>query len=125
MFVYLLNNLKLIGVLLAMYIVSFGVNILFGIYYNTKSIKEQFSKEKLIEGLTKGIIILIGGLLITISISMLPSLVESLGITVEDGLFEGVSVAGVAGVLLTMTIRYLKDAITKFYAILYNKKDGE
>lgn len=125
MFVYLLNNLKLIGVLLAMYIVSFGVNILFGIYYNTKSVKEQFSKEKLIEGLTKGAIVLIGGLLITTSISMLPSLVESLGITVEDGLFEGVSIAGVAGVLLTMTIRYLKDAITKFYAILYNKKDGE
>lgn len=125
MFVYLLNNIKLIGVLLAMYIVSFGVNVLFGIYYNTKSIKEQFSKEKLIEGLTKGAIVLIGGLLITTSISMLPSLVESLGITVEDGLFEGVSIAGVAGVLLTMTIRYLKDAITKFYAILYNKKEEE
>lgn len=125
MFVYLLNNVKLIGVLLAMYIVSFGVNVLFGIYYNTKSIKEQFSKEKLIEGLTKGAIVLIGGLLITTSISMLPSLVESLGITVEDGLFEGVSIAGVAGVLLTMTIRYLKDAIAKFYAILYNKKEEE
>lgn len=125
MFVYLLNNIKLIGVLLAMYIVSFGVNVLFGVYYNTKSIKEQFSKEKLIEGLTKGAIVLIGGLLITTSISMLPSLVESLGITVEDGLFEGVSIAGVAGVLLTMTIRYLKDAITKFYAILYNKKEEE
>ncbi len=125
MFVYLLNNIKLIGVLLAMYIVSFGVNVLFGVYYNTKSIKEQFSKEKLIEGLTKGAIVLIGGLLITTSISMLPSLVESLGITVEDGLFEGVSIAGIAGVLLTMTIRYLKDAITKFYAILYNKKEEE
>ena len=125
MFVYLLNNIKLIGVLLAMYSVSFGVNVLFGVYYNTKSIKEQFSKEKLIEGLTKGAIVLIGGLLITTSISMLPSLVESLGITVEDGLFEGVSIAGVAGVLLTMTIRYLKDAITKFYAILYNKKEEE
>lgn len=123
MFSYLIGNLKMIAILMAMYIVSFGVNTLFGVYYNVNAIKEQFSKEKFLSGAAKGAIILVGSALMVVVVSLLPSLIEAFGITVETELFEDISIAGIAGILLTMIARYLKDAFTKFYNILY--KGGE
>ena len=59
----LLNNLQLMGILIAMYVGAFGANTLLGIYSNLAQAKEQFSKEKLIQGLIRGAIVLIGALL--------------------------------------------------------------
>lgn len=125
MFSYLIENLKMIAILMAMYIVSFGVNTLFGVYYNVNAIKEQFSKEKFLSGAAKGAIILVGSALMVVVVSLLPSLIEAFGITMETDLFEDISIAGIAGILLTMTARYLKDAFTKFYNILYKGVDAE
>lgn len=118
----LLNNLQLMGILIAMYVGAFGANTLLGIYSNLAQAKEQFSKEKLIQGLIKGVIVLIGSLAITVIISLLPDTLTALGITVEDGMFEGISMVAIAGVMVTTILRYLKDAMSKFYAILYGEK---
>lgn len=118
----LLNNLQLMGILIAMYVGAFGANTLLGIYSNLAQAKEQFSKEKLIQGLIKGVIVLIGSLAITIIISLLPDTLTTLGISVEDGMLEGISMVAIAGVMVTTILRYLKDAMSKFYAILYGEK---
>lgn len=118
----LLNNLQLMGILIAMYVGAFGANTLLGIYSNLAQAKEQFSKEKLIQGLIKGVIVLIGSLAITVIISLLPDTLTALGITIEDGMLEGISMVAVAGVMVTTILRYLKDAMSKFYAILYGEK---
>lgn len=121
----LLNNLQLMGILIAMYVGAFGANTLLGIYSNLAQAKEQFSKEKLIQGLIKGVIVLIGSLAITVIISLLPDTLTALGITVEDGMLEGISMVAIAGVMVTTILRYLKDAMSKFYAILYGEKEED
>ena len=80
----LLNNLQLMGILIAMYVGAFGANTLLGIYSNLAQAKEQFSKEKLIQGLIRGAIVLVGSLLITVIISLLPDTLTALGISVEE-----------------------------------------
>lgn len=118
MFDLLIQNLQIIGILILAYLGSLGVNTLLGLYNNLHSLKEDFSKEKLFGGLLRGGIILVGGLVITIIISLLPGLLSQFGITTSTDLFENISVVAMAGVLVSTIVRYLGDALKKFYAIL-------
>lgn len=118
MFDVLLQNLQLISILICAFLGAFGINVLLGIYYNLSAIKESFSREKLITGLIRGGIILVSGLAITVIISLLPEILSSFGINADSGLFENISVVAMAGVLASTIVRYLSDALKKFYAIL-------
>ncbi len=118
MFATLLQNIELVTILIVAYLMALGTNTLLGIYYNLKSLKENFSKEKLITGLIRGGIILISALLITTIISLLPEILNLFGITAPEELFENVSVIAMATVLTSTVVRYLTDAFKKFYAIL-------
>lgn len=125
MFDFLICNFKMIGALLLMYIFSFGANTILGMYYNVKGAKEDFSKEKLLLGVEKGAIVLVSMALIIVVLSVLPQVVESFGLTVEEETFSGISALGMATVMVSVDIYYLKDAIAKLYAILYGKKEDE
>lgn len=119
----LLNNLELIGILILMYVGAAGANILLGMYNNISNLKERFSKEKLIAGLTRCGIVLVGSLLITVIISLLPDILKALGVQTDANLFDGISIVAIAGVLSSVIVRYLKDAVSKFYSILYGKSE--
>ena len=125
MFETLVSNFKLIGILMAMYIGSFGANVILGIYSNIAVAKEEFSKEKLVQGLVRGLIVLLGCFAITCIISLLPDMVSALGVTIEDGALEGISITAMSGIIVSMIFRYLKDALQKFYTILYGEVKGE
>lgn len=118
MFEMLLSNLLLIGILVLMYLGSLALNTLFGTYYSISNLKENFSKEKMISGLTKGGIILVGALGITVLISLLPEILVAFGIAAEASLIEGISIAAIAGVMGSTILKYLSDALQKFYSIL-------
>ena len=125
MFEVLLQNLQLIGILVLIYLGSLGINTILGIYYNLKTVKEVFSKEKLLAGLTRGGIILLGGIVITVIISLLPVVLKNFCITADNQLFENISIVSMVGILVSTIIRYLKEALEKFYSILGFKKEEE
>ena len=123
MFSTLLNNLALVSILVIMYLASMLTNTVLGLYNNISNIRESFSKEKLIAGLTRCGIVLVGSLLITVIISLLPDILKALGVQTDANLFDGISIVAIAGVLSSMIVRYLKDAVSKFYSILYGKSE--
>lgn len=125
MFSTLVENFKLIGILMAMYLGSFGVNVLLGLYSNIAEAKQNFSKDKFLQGLLRGLIAGVGCLIITTIVSLLPNLVSALGITVEEGALEGISIAAMSGVIISLIFRYIKDALAKFYTILYGNIEVE
>ena len=125
MFSTLVENFKLIGILMVMYLGSFGVNVLLGLYSNIAEAKQSFSKEKFLQGLLRGLIVGIGCFVVTAIISLLPNLVSAIGISVEDGALEGISITAMSGVILSLIFRYIKDALTKFYTILYGNIEVE
>ena len=118
MFSLLIENVMLIAILVCMYLGSLVVNTLLGTYHSIAEIREDFSKEKLIIGLSRGGIILCGALIITVIISLLPEVLTAFGITANEALFESVSVLAMGGVLTSTIIRYLGDALKKLYLIL-------
>lgn len=118
MFDVLLQNLQLIIILILAFLGSLGINTLLGVYYNLKTLKEQFSREKLLEGLFRGGIILLSGVAITVIVSLLPQILANFGITTDTNLFENISVVAMAGILTSTIVHYLTDALKKFYAIL-------
>lgn len=123
MFDILINNLQLITILIFAFLGSLGINTLLGIYYNINTLKEQFSREKLVIGLIRGGIILLSGLAITTIVSLLPEILTQFGISTETNLFENVSTIAMAGILTSTIVHYLTDALKKFYAILNSHTD--
>ena len=125
MFSMLLNNLVLITVLVIMYLGSLVLNTLLGTYHSISNLKEHFSREKLVSGGIRGLITLIGALGITAMVSLLPGILAAFGIAAETSLIEGLSVAAMAGIMGSTIVRYLGDALKKFYTILgFNKEEA-
>lgn len=108
----------LVGILICMYLGSFMLNTILGVYHNVADLKNEFSKEKLVNGLIKGGIALIGALGITVMVSLLPELLAAFGIAADSALLEGISIAGIGGVMASSIVRYIGDAIKKLYTIL-------
>ena len=125
MFSTLLNNLALISVLVIMYLASMLTNTVLGLYNNISNIRESFSKEKLISGLVKGGITLIGALAIASIISLLPDVLLAFGIQSEGNILESISVAAMGGVIASAVVRYMGDAIKKLYEILGMRMSDE
>ena len=118
MFSTLLNNLALISILVIMYLASMLTNTVLGLYNNISNIRENFSKTKLISGLVKGGITLIGALAIASIISLLPDVLFAFGIQSEGNILESISVAAMGGVIASAVVRYMGDAIKKLYEII-------
>lgn len=125
MFSTLLNNLALISVLVIMYLASMLTNTILGLYNNISNIRESFSKEKLISGLVKGGITLIGALAIASIISLLPDVLLAFGIQSEGNILESISVAAMGGVIASAVVRYMGDAIKKLYEIIGARMNDE
>lgn len=125
MFSTLLNNVMLIGILTIMFLGSVLLNTLLGTYHNISQLKTEFSKEKLISGLVKSGIVLIGALALTAFVSLLPEVLAAFGIAADSTLIEGISVAAIGGVMGSTIVRYLGDALKKFYVILGYKNEEE
>lgn len=123
MFSTLGGNLLLILILTLMYLGSLVANTILGIYNNTSNLKETFSKEKLLNGLLKGLIILVGAMLITVIISLLPEVLTAFGISASSTIVESISVAAMAGVLGSTVMKYAVDAVKKLYTILGAKAE--
>lgn len=124
MFEMLLSNVLLIGILVLMYLGSLALNTLLGTYHSISNLKETFSKERLISGLIRGAIVLVGALGVAVLISLLPQVLTAFGIAAEATIIEGLSIAAIAGVMGSTILRYLGDALKKFYTILgYNNKE--
>lgn len=122
MFNLLVENLLLIAILVLMYLGSLAINTVLGLYHNIANLKEAFSKEKIVSGLTRGGIVLVGALVIAAIISLLPQILAMFGISSEPAVFEGISVIAMGGVLASTIIHYLSDAIKKLYVILGAKE---
>ena len=125
MFSTLLNNLALVCILVIMYLASMLTNTVLGLYNNISNIRESFSKEKLISGLVKGGITLIGALAIASIISLLPDVLLAFGIQSEDNILESISVAAMGGVIASAVVRYMGDAIKKLYEIIGARMNDE
>lgn len=121
----ILENLMLVGILVALYLGSLLLNTVLGTYNNVAQLKSEFSKEKMLAGLAKGGIVLVGALGISAMISVLPQVLEAFGVAADSVVTENISVAAIVGVMGSTIVRYVMDAVKKLYTILGYTKEEE
>lgn len=116
MWTFLIENLQMLCALVVVYLLAFGANTLLGAANTVITPGFVFDKEKLWKGIRKGIVVLIGSLIVTVLISILPTVLEQFNI--DGSYIEGISVVAMALPVLTTSIAYVKDAIAKIFALL-------
>ena len=118
MFNALLENLTNIGWAMLIFLCAYLANVTFSLWYNIKLQKEQFSREKLITGGLKVLTFVVGLTLLCTAITALPIFANEVGWAIPDEYTDIFADLVIIGAVLLVSCKYIKEALTKFVAIL-------
>lgn len=93
------------------------------LWYNIKINCEPFSREKLATGGLKALTFIVGLTLLCIAITTLPIFATEVGWTIPDEYAELFADLIIVGAVLLVACKYIKEAFTKFVAILNTPAD--
>lgn len=123
MFEIIIGNLIKIGYAMAIFLCAYLANVVFSLWYNIKINCEPFSREKLATGGLKALTFIVGLTLLCIAITTLPIFATEVGWTIPDEYAELFADLIIVGAVLLVACKYIKEAFTKFVAILNTPAD--
>lgn len=123
MFEIIIGNLIKIGYAMAIFLCAYLANVVFSLWYNIKINCEPFSREKLATGGLKALTFIVGLTLLCIAITTLPIFATEVGWTIPDEYAELFADLVIVGAVLLVACKYIKEAFTKFVAILNTPAD--
>ena len=115
MFEIIIGNLIKIGYAMAIFLCAYLANVVFSLWYN--------SREKLATGGLKALTVIVGLTLLCIAITTLPIFATEVGWTIPDEYAELFADLIIVGAVLLVACKYIKEAFTKFVAILNTPAD--
>lgn len=118
MFEIIIGNLIKIGYAMAIFLCAYLANVVFSLWYNIKINCEPFSREKLATGGLKALTFIVGLTLLCIAITTLPIFATEVGWTIPDEYTDIFADLVIIGAVLLVSCKYIKEAFTKFVAIL-------
>lgn len=118
MFEIIIGNLIKIGYAMAIFLCAYLANVVFSLWYNIKINCEPFSREKLITGGLKVLTFIVGLTLLCIAVTTLPLFANEVGWTVPEEYSDLFADLVIIGAVLLVSCKYIKEAFTKFTAIL-------
>lgn len=118
MFNALLENLTNIGWAMLIFLCAYLANVAFSLWYNIKIRKEDFDREKLIASGLKILVFVVGLTLLCTAITALPIFANEVGWTIPDEYTDIFADLVIIGAVLLVSCKYIKEAFTKFVAIL-------
>ena len=123
MFNTLLENLTNIGWAMLIFLCAYLANVAFSLWYNIKIRKEDFDREKLIASGLKILVFVVGLTLLCTAITALPIFANEVGWTIPDEYTDIFADLVIIGAVLLVSCKYIKEAFTKFVAILNTPAD--
>jgi hypothetical protein len=123
MFEIIIGDLIKIGYAMAIFLCAYLANVVFSLWYNIKINREPFSREKLATGGLKALTFIVGLTLLCIAITTLPIFATEVGWTIPDEYAELFADLIIVGAVLLVACKYIKEAFTKFVAILNTPAD--
>lgn len=123
MFEALLENLTNIGWSMLIFLSAYLANVAFSLWYNIKIQKETFDRNKLIASGLKIAVFVIGLTLLCTSITALPIFANEVGWTIPDEYTDVFADLVIIGAVLLVSCKYIKEAFTKFVAILNDTQE--
>ena len=118
MFNSIVENLVSIGWSMLIFLSAYLANVTFSLWYNIKLQKEQFSREKLITSGLKILTFVVGLTLLCISVTTLPLFANEVGWAIPEEYSDLFADLVIIGAVLLVSCKYIKEAFTKFTAIL-------
>jgi len=118
MYQAVITNLVTIGWAMLIFLAAYLANVTFSLWYNIKIQKEQFSREKLITGGLKVLTFIVGLTLLCIAVTTLPLFANEVGWSIPAEYTDLFADLVIIGAVLLVSCKYIKEAFTKFTAIL-------
>ena len=118
MYQTVIANLVTIGWAMLIFLAAYLANVTFSLWYNIKLQKEQFSREKLITSGLKILTFVVGLTLLCISVTTLPLFANEVGWAIPEEYSDLFADLVIIGAVLLVSCKYIKEAFTKFTAIL-------
>ena len=114
----LLENLTNIGWAMLIFLCAYLANVAFSLWYNIKIRTEDFDREKLIASGLKILVFVVGLTLLCTAITALPIFANEVGWAIPDEYTDIFADLVIIGAVLLVSCKYIKEAFTKFVAIL-------
>ena len=115
-----LQNLINIGWAMLIFLAAYLANVAFSLWYNIKILHEAFDKDKLIASGLKILTFVVGLTLLCTAITTLPLFANQVGWAIPEEYSDLFAI----GAVLLVACKYIKEAFTKFVAILNAKTEG-
>ena len=120
-----LNNLINIGWAMLIFLCAYLSNVAFSLYYNIKVLLQPFDRQKMINSGLKVATFVVGLTLLCVAITTLPLFAEQLGWAIPEEYTDIFADLVIVGAVLLVSCKYIKEAFTKFNAILQAKGEDE
>lgn len=114
----LTQNLINIGWAMLIFLAAYLANVAFSLWYNIKILHEPFDRDKLIASGLKILTFVVGLTLLCTSITALPLFATQVGWAIPEEYSDLFADLVIIGSVLLVSCKYIKEAYTKFTAIL-------
>ena len=116
----ILENLKLVGIAMGLFVGSVAANTLLGLYNNIKILMQPFEKQRLIDTALKTGCLVISIILMVLVVTVMPVFCNNVGFPIPDEYIEVFSNLTIIGAAVIPSCKYLKDAYDKLRNIFNN-----
>ena len=118
----ILDNLKLVGIAMAIFAGSVAANTLLGLYNNIRILLQPFDKKRLIDTALKTGVLVISIPLLVCVITTMPEFCNNVGMEISAEYVDIFSDLTIISAAIIPSWRYVKDAYAKLCNILNNIK---
>lgn len=118
MWILVWQNVQLALILATILTGIIVANILFGLYDNIGQRQEPFEWRRLVKGLLKGLVVIVGTLCLVVCCTLLPQIIEVWQLDIEPDLLEAISVILIFAIYIYAIVQYAKTALSKLRNIL-------
>lgn len=115
------SDLIAILICYGVFILAYASNVVFSLYQNMKIFNEPFDKKKLIQGILKCFIFVLGTLLLVLAIDFAVYVFNKYGI-ISDQIGDMVTIVMMLGTIGTAAAKYIKEAYQTFVSVLTTEK---
>ena len=116
----ILDNLKLVGIAMAIFAGSVAANTLLGLYNNIKILMQPFEKQRLIDTALKTGCLVASITLMVLVVTVMPVFCDNVGFQIPEEYIDVFSNLTIIGAAVIPSCKYLKDAYDKLCNIFNN-----
>lgn len=116
----ILENLKLVGIAMGLFVGSVAANTLLGLYNNIKILMQPFEKQRLIDTALKTGCLVASITLMVLVVTVMPVFCDNVGFPIPKEYIDVFSNLTIIGAAVIPSCKYLKDAYDKLCNIFNN-----